>query len=162
MPDEDVNAFAAAISATGAVPNGLQLFSLGSRDALRARLVTAFCESVASPRHDDTCGPRGDEAHSLLSNHDLLSITSAICREVDGRGCLRRDGTIYAAPMHAARTKVLVFSLAFSLLFSWRTLLKRAESYVSLAGLTRVGARLRMLEAGPRLLGPSGQPARAD
>ena len=56
--------------------------------------------------------------------------------------------------MHATRTKVLVFSLAFSLLFSWRALLQRVESYASWAGLTRVGARLRVLDPGPRLLGP--------
>ena len=33
-------------------------------------------------------------------------------------------------------------------------LLQRVESYASWAGLTRVGARLRVLDPGPRLLGP--------
>ena len=40
------------------------LFALGSRDDLRERLATAFCESVGSSRHDDTCRPRGDDAQS--------------------------------------------------------------------------------------------------
>ena len=96
-----------------------QLWSLGTRDELRAQLIDAACASgagasgasAAPARSNRTTAPseggrrrackawargrrRAHEARPLVSDQDLSSIISALCREIDGLGCLARDGSI--------------------------------------------------------------------
>ena len=130
MPDEDVNAFASAMlspDGSGALPralvSGLQLWTIGRRDDLRASLLDARCERVdargggGAGRGDDDAAARGvcrqrdraghvrDRFGRLLSEQDMSSIATAMCREVEGHGCLEPDGSI--ADAHRARAGVL-------------------------------------------------------
>ena len=133
VPDEDVNAFARAMLAAGsgslprALVSGLQLWTIGRRDDLRASLLDARCEAVDARggggarrgeddaargvcRQRDRAGHVRDRFGRLLSDQDMSSIATAMCREVEGHGCLEPDGAIEDA--RAARSGVLRMVLA--------------------------------------------------
>ena len=123
VPDEDVNALASAmLSQDGAERSararlGAPAVDVGRRDDPRTSLLDATARRDATRRRAARrrhaaaplrrARPRvvRDRFGRLLSEQDMSSIATAMCREVEGHGCLEPDGSI--ADAHRARAGVL-------------------------------------------------------